>query len=376
VVNGAGHPVFVGGTGRSGTSILGKVLGRHPHYAMVETELVFHAAPGGIPDLLEGHVRLERFIEKLRNAWWYSERPEGAKFRERGLHRVIPEERFEAALEVLSGAFADDPVTACREFVDALVQPIADDAGKPSWIDTTPYNPFYGRALLDLYPDMRLIHIVRDGRDVASSVAGIYFGPETPLGALRWWEERMRRADAGSRGLPPDRLLVISFEDLVVNARDETYGRLLEFLGVEDAPRLRRAFDNRLSPDSANIGRWRSLPHRDRTDLDASYRAVLLRMRRDGIGCAPPFDPEWGVDPDLSSATVAREMAFRIHVLYSGPRSEHEAVSPGMTYEEAQGELRAIRRQCDEGGEVVRSWAFLPASSIVAAYVSEDSGTD
>lgn len=372
----APHPVFIGGTGRSGTTVLGELLGEHSQYFDLPTELVFHAAEGGLPDLIAGRVTVERFIDKLRNQWWYSLRPESAAFPERGLHRIVPEERLQAALEVLPDAIANDPLSGARAFLNALVQPIADERNKPHWIDTTPYNPFYGRALLDLCPEMKLIHTVRDGRDVASSVAAIYFGPNEPIEALRYWESRMRLADAGCRGLPADRLLVIRFEDLFDGAREETYARLLEFVGIGDESRMRAYFDNKLSPDAAHIGRWRELRFRDRRDLDLVYRGVLLRMHRDRVSGAPPLDPEWNLDPEMVSDTVAGPvpdaMRYRVHVIYSAPRSEQEAVSPFMADGEAQAELRAIRRLRDEGSEIIRSWAFIPSGSIVGAHISED----
>ena len=371
----ASHPVFIGGTGRSGTTVLGRLLGESSRYYNLETELVFHAAEGGLPDLVSGRVSTKRFIEKLRTQWWYSLRPETAEFPERGLHRIIPEPRLDAALAVLPEAVSEDPVRGARQFLDTLVQPVADEHSKPYWIDTTPYNPFYGRALLELCPQMKLIHTVRDGRDVASSVASIYFGPDEPIEALRYWDTRMRLAAAGCRGLPPDRLLVITFEDLFNEAREETYARLLEFVGLEDEPRVRAYFDNRMSPEAAHLGRWRKLRFRERVDLDLVYRGVLLRMHRDHVECAPPLDPEWDLDPEMVSDTVAGPvpdaMRYRVHVIYSAPRSEQEAVSPFMTHEEAQAELRAIRRLRDDGTEIIRSWALIPSGTIVGAHISE-----
>lgn len=43
-----------------------------------------------------------------------------------------------------------------------------------------------------------------------------------------------------------------------------------------------------------------------------------------------------------------------------------------MTQEEAQAELRAIRRLRDDGAEIVRVWAFIPPGAIVGAHISED----
>jgi cytidylate kinase len=46
-------PIFVGGTGRSGTTIVARLLAEQPGYMLIPIELRVHAAPGGLSDLLE-----------------------------------------------------------------------------------------------------------------------------------------------------------------------------------------------------------------------------------------------------------------------------------------------------------------------------------
>ena len=75
---------------------------------------------------------------------------------------------------------------------------------------------------------------------------------------------------------------------------------------------------------------------------------------------------------DTVASSVPDAMRYRVHMVYSAPRSEQEAVSPFMTQEEAQAELRAIRRLRDDGAEIVRAWAFIPPGAIVGAHISED----
>jgi len=105
----AGPPpiVFVGGTGRSGTHVVAKMLGRHSFYRNINNEVRFHCNPRGYPDLLAGSVSLDEFLKKLRKFWWYRVKagefapamvPKLAMGREvSGLHKLVPEERFDAA---------------------------------------------------------------------------------------------------------------------------------------------------------------------------------------------------------------------------------------------------------------------------------------
>src|SRR4051812_47843307 len=86
--------VFVGGTGRSGTHILGKLLAKHEKLALVPVEVRFHVDERGFPGLLAGEVSKEEFLRRLRGFWW-----KGFQTRRlRGMYRFVPEERFERAV--------------------------------------------------------------------------------------------------------------------------------------------------------------------------------------------------------------------------------------------------------------------------------------
>ncbi len=91
--------VFVGGTGRSGTHVLAKLLGKHSKMALVPVEVRFHVESGGFPGLLSGSVSKDEFLRRLRGFWWRGFQTR----RMRGLYRFVPEERFEAAVASVRG---------------------------------------------------------------------------------------------------------------------------------------------------------------------------------------------------------------------------------------------------------------------------------
>jgi len=203
----------------------------------------------------------------------------------RGLHVIIDEARFEAALAAFEAAFPGDPRRAARNLVDALVAPVVASEGKPSWTESTPLNVIGTAVLLELYPDARVIDMVRDGRD--SAVSKMRQGLQVPdvYAAMDWWANKMLGAHRSSQRAG-DRVMVIHMEDLVMHAREETYAALLDLLGVDDDATMRGYFDGAVRPESASIGRWRSyIPPEEHDRFDAYYRDTVARLRDQGVAC-------------------------------------------------------------------------------------------
>jgi hypothetical protein len=289
-------PVFVGGSGSSGTTVTARLLGQHSQFAFVPIELNFHADPAGLPGLITGRTTRLQFLEWIRGRFRY----EHHSSRPRGLHFVIDEESFEAALAAFDEAFASDPLEAGRQMVRTFCDPVALAAGKPSWVEMTPRNAVAATSLLTLFPDAKVIHSVHDGRDVATDK--VRRGMKVPdvYAALDWWANKLVRADRQAKQVG-DRMLVIRMADLVRNAREETYQRVLDFLGIDDDPGMREYFEQTVSPDKARIGSWSTLvPDGEEERFDARYQEVLAKLEASGVSCLPP--PESALEPESAPA--------------------------------------------------------------------------
>jgi hypothetical protein len=285
--------IFVGGTGRSGTHVLAKLLGRNSGFENVSNEVRFHCDPGGFPDLLAGTVTVDEFVATLRSTWW--RRVPGwwrsvHRRRVRGLHRNVPRKRFEAAIAAFESQYEDDPAGACRGLFVELLGPIASEAGKPGLVEMSCDTVAQGSALLRVFPDTRFVHTVRDGRDAASSrVAkgrGVVY-PRNPAQGIEWWEGRLRRIDEAVQEIPPDRLTVVSLDELVYGDRERTYRELLEGVGFEDELEMRSYFETKMSPERAHRERWRKgLTEDEQETYMRRYVDAVERLERDGVHCA------------------------------------------------------------------------------------------
>ncbi len=142
------QPVFVGGTGRSGTTILGELLRRSTAYTLVERELHFHADRGGLADVLAGRIDVPQFVERMRGFWYRRPSPYGDS---RGLFWLVPEVALDAMLQRFPDAFERDRARACASLIDQVVEnhPVADGR---AWIERTPANSQAAPWLLSMFP--------------------------------------------------------------------------------------------------------------------------------------------------------------------------------------------------------------------------------
>ena len=294
--------IFVGGTGRSGTHVLSQLLGSHPRYARVPIECRFHCNPQGFPDLLNGRVGVDVFLKKLRKFWWRRIRagevaPVVAKRlafgrKVRGLHKIVPRDRFDAAVAEFERCYAADPELACRNLFLDLLWPLTAEQDKPGLIEMSCFTIAESPTLQRLFPEAKLIHTVRDGRDAGSSKVSKRqkrSHPREGLEGLRWWEGRLRNIERGVDGLEDrSKLLCVSLDDLVVGDREGVFTQILEFTGLDDQPEMRRFFDEQMNADAANKDRWREgLSSERQAALTREYEKTLDRLEREGFHCAP-----------------------------------------------------------------------------------------
>lgn len=144
-------PVFVVGCGRSGTTLIGELLGCHPDVA---------------------------YLNEPRDLWALDPRTDAWKDGEGKI--------------VLS---ADDVTSAVRQRLTAGFCDALRSTGRTRIVEKTPINSFRIGYLNALWPDARFLHIIRDGRAVARSIASRSSRPGAWLGT----REALRRPGAGRR---------------------------------------------------------------------------------------------------------------------------------------------------------------------------------
>ncbi len=280
--------LFVGGTGRSGTHVVAKILNQHSHFRKVPNEARFHTDAGGFPDVLSGQTSPELFIWRLKHHWYRNFEPARRSFR--GIHRYVPRRRLDAASAAFLRRFEDEPEAACRQLFFDLLWPLVAEQAKSGLIeqscDVVAQAPTLGR----LFPEAKFLHVFRDGRDAAASRAGQarwLSYPRSIKQGLEWWEARIRRIDAGAAGVEPGRVYSVSLDELVGGDRRRTYRLMRRFVGLRNEDAMLGYFQSRVKDRNAHLERWRgSVPGRQQAEVDAVYQDIVARLSDDGVHCA------------------------------------------------------------------------------------------
>lgn len=276
-------PIFIGGSARSGTHAMGRLLDAHARYHLIGTEARFHSSPKGLPDLLTGGVSMDRFLAICRGHWWRR----GFK-NKGGMNRIMRRQELEDALEAFERAFQDDPWGAAGALVGALLGQAAERAGKPSFAEVSGWNIHNAPTLTRLLPSARFVNMVRDGRAVAAGHLKKRSLTDDPIRALHHWEKRVRSADAAIRALPAEKVLTVELDDLAARDREATYARVRELLEMDDDGPMRSYFEEHISPEGAHYGRWRErMAPADARRVDRRYRRLVRELHRDGITWVP-----------------------------------------------------------------------------------------
>jgi hypothetical protein len=298
-------PIFICGTGRSGTTILKRVLSRHSKVISLRMELRVIVDPDGALDLISAlsdrwsPYNADAAIHRFRSlmlacartnlferaekkvAWSLGvslrryigighARCFGVPYYYRRLDQLIQELCHHVTRGCWDGSpdynlqsklFEAGPMT--REYAERIIARFFQDlyanfdakGGQTHWVDDTPYNLLHAHELLQLFPGSRAIHVYRDPRDVVASHRRFGWGGDDYVAISRrvsgiysrWFEIREQ--------LPTDLFLEVGLEEL---AADPTGGliKICEFTGLDFEKDL--IIGGLLDEDKVHAGRWKN----------------------------------------------------------------------------------------------------------------------
>lgn len=245
-------PVFLLGSQRSGTTMLRLMLNNHPSLA-IPHESAF----------------ITIYFRRLKDYGDLAQRENASRLLDdvakhtlvrRG--KLIPDPQ----------AVLARPIRCYRDFIDAIFQSYADSLGKPRWGDKTPFYTEDIDVIYRIFPDAKIIHLVRDGRDVVLSQKSIeWMSSNLTRLALDWrWKVTIAHKVGAALG---DNFLELRYEDLV-NWPEEMLRKICDFIDEPYDPAMLNYSDHAEDvvpaeslkwhrnsirpPDASQLGKWKT----------------------------------------------------------------------------------------------------------------------
>lgn len=265
-----GSPIFVGGAGRSGTTLLRVILDSHRNIACG-------------PEL--------KVIPALCLLWQDFQTSQAPPLRE---YLLTPHD--------VNAAFS--------QMIRSLLEKYLQHSGKGRVAEKSPNNVYFFEHLNHLFPESPLIHVIRDGRDVVCSLLTMnWFNAKTrervdyttdARKAAEYWANSVRAGQTAARQKPAvaRRYMELRYESLVTDP-EPTLRQLFAFLGEPWDPAALRYHEqgrNLAGESSAGqvskelyttaIGRWQK-------DLNLKDKAAIKDVAGDllvALGYAPNND--------------------------------------------------------------------------------------
>jgi hypothetical protein len=193
---------------------------------------------------------------------------------------------FQATRDLWDLGIAEPEVAAAiRRFCDAVFTAHRDRT-RPSatwYVEKTPAHVFRLAEMNRVYPDAVYVHIVRDGRDVARSLAEMDGGADAVADGARHWAAAVRAVRRAAPSLA--RLREVSYEALVAYPVSGV-SDVLAWAGLPVDDDVRRALAERNPIRVSQLGttgpvgpgKWRSLPRHDLEAIEREAGDVLAEL--------------------------------------------------------------------------------------------------
>lgn len=277
-------PIFLGGCGSSGTTLLRKMLNAHPRIACGPEMSVFDR-----PKMFE--ISLDWLYTMWRNQD-FEDLEEGCIFP----LRVQPHNstycgllnenhvRFYHKTEEVAGMFdrADSPLN----FLDVFFSKYAEERGKKRWAEKTPNNIFCAEKILESFDDALFINVIRDGRDVVLSLFNRRNYSSSYIAMWRW----IASINAGIKLGGNKRVFVVKYEDLVQRT-EFTLMNICAFIGEKFDPVMMEYWKTKDEEDEEgdygtqpvfddSIGKWKKedVPQELLDRMDLTMRDLILSL--------------------------------------------------------------------------------------------------
>ena len=311
--------LLIGGSGRSGTTILCRALGLHPEVSDVP-EWRFLTDPDGVIDFYrqfkndwgspfhydKALKRLDHLLKSISEKQSIggllgSSKVRSLSYKYSGLNLApmysrtnatnfspnfdsisqdfiaalkghsysgywVGMELFESA-EISPGNIGNrnTVLDCCRAFLKNIADDVCSNQNVSHYLEKNTWNILWFDELLEIIPDAKIVHIVRDPRDVISSFSCQPWAPSSKVESAYIYQELMNSWAKVKLRIPTESYLEIKLETLIEDP-ERTFKTICSFYGVSYNECLLN-----IGLSDSSIGRWM-------TDLTDSEQISISKI--------------------------------------------------------------------------------------------------
>ena len=319
--------VFITGTGRSGTNVTKAIFARHSQCATLPFEYRFSVDPGGLIDFLNQYSGtwspfmadkrlrvLENYLMSLgyrddsdfkASAWLRKVDPKSEKITPHSyvgweLEKCFP--GYKGYVKQLVNTLVDfkysaswpgsDSLSECNqmyfgspktkkqlipiiaEFLHNCFQASLAQSNKDVFVEDNTWSLLYATDLLSLVPGGKILHIIRDPRDVVSSLMQQRWAPSDIDQILVWYKCIMNVWKEQKSNLKKNQFLEIRLEDITSNTVD-TIKNACTFLGLDYEEAM-----TQLDVSKSNSGRYKTeLSSKELMKVERALEGVIKEYK-------------------------------------------------------------------------------------------------
>lgn len=279
--------LFIGGTGRSGTNITRKIFAQHPEVASFPFEYRFIIDPDGVVDFYQSmsgawspymaDVKIKRLHAFLNNvaekklgkenyhdwelAEWFPHFKENTETLIQEL-KTFDYQGFwpgakgdKSSYQITFSEYKDKQLlsTILGKFLKKNIDEFIKVNEKSILVEDNTWNILFARELSEVLPTSKLLHLVRDPRDVIASFMEQRWCPSDFESSLKMYKSIIERWFDVESTLSKSFYKTVKLEDLVKNP-EETLREICYFSGIPFEKELLE-----IALNKSNSGRWKKV---------------------------------------------------------------------------------------------------------------------
>jgi hypothetical protein len=274
--------LFVGGTGRCGTSIVLEYLGNNSEiYSTKKAEIKVLTTKKGLLDLYDN--------KNLNDFNYYIEK--AILDKDNGYNVFINSLKNEDVLTMLNELnknFNFNNKESIKQFYNNCFYKQNITKSNIKYLaDSTPESVMNSDRIVEIIPNSKFIHMIRDGRDSGYSeyltMKDYKFSNriKNEFDGLNYWYQRIIKSFKSLEKLNNDKFVNIRIEDFVVNDSKNQKEKIINFLKIDNEIRMKSFYSNKIKESSMSTGKWKQ--GKNWKEYDERYNLILEDLKQQGI---------------------------------------------------------------------------------------------